>query len=161
MNFKLAGYSSMITAFFLLVGCSYSNSQKELSTIDTKTEISKPIEQEDVNMGNENLQEIIQKSIDLPKLQQYFHIDELPNRAPLIILQSELIPSNLELNKFGKKVEIDTESNEAHLVFSKVDINQITGSIHFSYPVEGIRVEIQFIKNDHEWLIKESVIKEN
>lgn len=166
MTIKLVIYSSITTVLLLLFGCTYSNSQKELSSVREKTNTSKPLEvqeaiMENENTPNENLQEIIQKSIDLPKLQQYYHIDVLPERSPLIILKSELIPSTLKLNKFGEPVEIMEESSKAHLVFSTIDIQQNTGTINFSYPIEGISIQIKFIKTDNEWLINESMLKEN
>lgn len=158
----------LVIIYSMLFSCTNLN-EKGTVSISNENKVLNSIETTNVKSSysnNENLEEVIQKAIDLAKLQQYYHINEIPNRFPLIILKNDKIPSILKLNKFGKQVEILDEStitkqNKAYLVFSKTNITENTASIHFSYPIEGIRVRIEFIKKDNKWLIKESELVES
>ena len=167
MKIKTILILPIIVAYFLLFNCNNSDSKKGITSISDKSQMPKPIVYTDsVDLNIENIQKIIQKSIDLPKLQQYFHIKENPDRSPLIILKSDKITSTLELNKFGKQVNIldklDIEKQgKAYLIFTKISINQNTASINFSYPVEGISVRIEFVKKNNEWSIEKSELIEN
>ena len=47
---------------------------------------------------------ILQTVLDLPKLQQYYHVNELPDRKPLIVVENDHVDESFQLNKFGTQV---------------------------------------------------------
>jgi hypothetical protein len=112
----------------------------------------------------EDIQAVLQTSIDFPALQTYFHEEEA-GRTPLIIEKNEFVPE-VQLEKFGQAVlflsaeEIFITSQSAHIQINFLTINQATADVVFSYPIEGIRLSLSFIKEGETWEIQASQLTE-
>lgn len=117
------------------------------------------------NSDSLELQKIIQKAIDLPELQQYYHVSELPNRSPLIIYLNNNLYYNFELFKFGKRVEIikdiDAIKQKPHIKFNVINVTETIADLDFTYKVEGINVSMKLEKNNTNWIVINSKITEN
>ncbi|MBI1289258.1 MAG: hypothetical protein GC178_16955 [Flavobacteriales bacterium] len=106
------------------------------------------------------VESLLQSSLDYEELQHYFHFEELPERIPLTITQSESIPKGITLEKGGEKVEFTSKNNQKAIAFTKVLIEQNTAEVSFNYPPEGIIVELYFNKTDCSWELEKGQIKE-
>lgn len=109
---------------------------------------------------NEDNRIVIQMSIDLEDLQQYYHEDKVEGRKPLIIYNEGIVPSNLSLSKFGEPVQFMTKeelffhNKQAFLDFDKFEISLTQADIEFSYKIEGLTIVLMFEKVDGKWTIK-------
>lgn len=109
---------------------------------------------------NEDKQTIIQMSIDLDELQQYYHVDSEEGRKPLIIYYDGIIPSTLELTKFGESVhfmnkeELFFYNKKAYLDFDEFKVTPTRADIEFRYTIEGLTITLTFEKVDGAWEIK-------
>ena len=120
-----------------------------------------------LSVGNNDTLEIAQKIIDLKELEIYFH-KESPERHPFIILDNGVLPSNIDLVKFNKKVVFLT-STEIFLkgiktafsfnTFQMIDNN--TCIIKISFKIEGITAEIRFKKTNNVWSLYHFISAEN
>ncbi len=57
----------------------------------------------------EELQNIIQLIISSNELNNYYHVDVLPDRKPLRILNNNVVPETTQLNLFDMEVEYTTK----------------------------------------------------
>lgn len=168
-----------ISLFLLAIITSYSffncknatspNSLENKNSITIKTDKATLIEdseKQNISTTDIDIQNIFQKAIDLPKLQQYYHIDKHPDRSPLILAVHDTISKNISLHKFGKPVLIINKTNteeqyKSQLSCTKFNLAKNAASIDFKYSVEGIKVKIEFIKSNDLWVVKESLLLEN
>lgn len=116
----------MIVPLFILTGCANAdengNKADEASLLGHK---------------------IVQKLLDNPDLNSYFHVDVLPQRKPLVIVSNGLFRSDSNLTKFGHPVIIldDKASlgpDKPYLEIMSLTIEDKLAEVRFSYPVEGI-----------------------
>ena len=56
-----------------------------------------------------DLQKVFQMTLDLPELQEYYHVDSLPERKPLIVLKNEYLNNTPHLVKFNEPVTFLTQ----------------------------------------------------
>lgn len=116
---------------------------------------------------NGNWDEIYQTVIDLPELQQYYRIDEFPERKPLIVIKNKFIKGPFRLNKFNEPVVLMTKDDtfykgiSHYFEFAEIQENNNIIDIKFRYPVEGIVGHAILIKNDHGITIQKTVIGKN
>jgi hypothetical protein len=106
-----------------------------------------------------DFEQIFQLTIDLEALEQYYHINELPDRRPLVILQNKITANKPRLIKFGVPVKYaNLTKNEKgrlpYLEFTKVDIHTYTAKVDFIYPVEGIAGTVNFRKKEGLWKVE-------
>lgn len=109
---------------------------------------------------------IVQKILDLPKLQWIYH-SEIKERLPVKILDTELIEKNFNLYKFGQKVrilspyELKEERISDYIEFHKLEF--YSGSLQFelSYKTEAVGSSGTFIKENKKWKIIEYSVWEN
>ena len=110
--------------------------------------------------------QIIDKVINLPELQQYFHVNVYPERIPLIVLAEHFISKCSKLNKFGKPIKIVSSNNEIdpssieYLKLTKVNISLVNAEITFSYKPEGVKGKVKLKKEKSQWAVSESQIVE-
>ncbi len=110
--------------------------------------------------------QIIDKVINLPELQQYFHVNVYPERIPLVVLVENFISGCSKLNKFGKPIKIVVSNNEKtpssieFLKMIKVNISLNNAEITFLYKPEGIKGNVKLKKDKSKWIISESQIVE-
>ncbi len=99
--------------------------------------------------------ELIDKTINLSELQQYYHVKSFPERIPLVIFANQFKGSFSKLKKFNASVMIvNSISNKAiekspYIKFNVV--GQSTVEATFSYKPEGIKGNIRFVKNNSCW----------
>lgn len=106
-------------------------------------------------------------TIDLPELQQYYHIKELPDRMPLPIIRNQFIKDIKSLNKFGQSIVFITEEEanqkkiNHYFKFTKISLTKNICYVNFEYPIEGLAGKIEFMKDKGNWIIKNSNIAEH
>jgi len=116
--------------------------------------------------NSSDLQKAYQLTLDLPELQQYYHINEAPNRVPLIVVKNEFMNSKFKLKKFDKPVILLTKEKirQKKIVtyFKFTDVKQKGNSliIKFRYPVEGLAGKVIFKKTGNNWKIIDHFIAE-
>ncbi len=124
--------------------------------------------QERERIPGSEIKEIIELAIELPELQQYFHIDEKPSRAPLIIKEFGIVNSkNLDgLKKFGLPIKVINEKTikekgiEAYLNIGDWTYVGNTLRLQIDYTVEGITINFMLNRVNGEWKIIDSIILE-
>tara|TARA_B100000795_G_C22539081_1_gene338118 strand:+ start:97 stop:537 length:441 start_codon:yes stop_codon:yes gene_type:complete len=114
------------------------------------------------------IRQVIKLAIDLPELQQYYHIEQGSSRTPLIINEYGLINSQnmAGIKKFGKEIVILNESeinekrikNYLHIGDWTYGCNTLR--LQLSYVIEGILVNYRFAQKDGKWIIENSLIIE-
>lgn len=109
--------------------------------------------------------QIVEKTINLPELQQYFHIDVFPQRSPLVVVVDQFVSECSELKKFGTPINI-ISSNETEKGADKgylklnVSITEASAAVTFTYQPEGIKGEIELTKAKNLWVVNKSKIVE-
>ena len=120
-----------------------------------------------IGQTDNDKQEILQKCIDLDELQQYYHENKVDGRKPLVIYNNGVVPTNINLTKFGVKVEfMNMEelffyNKQAYLDFDKFEISSNEAVIQFHYAIEGLTVKIKLEKESDKWIIKKKELFEN
>lgn len=130
--------------------------------------INKSFGQEGKLMPIPEIRKVIKLAIDLPELQQYYHVDTDSTRIPLIIKEYGLInPENMQgINKFGKEVlilkdsEIDEKGIKNYLNVGDWTYGGTTLKLQLSYIIEGILINYRFEKKDGKWIIVNYMIIE-
>lgn len=111
-------------------------------------------------------EQLVQKILDLPKLQWIYH-PEVKERLPVKILESKIIHKTFELNKFDNKVlilsptEIQSKEIRDYLEFHKLIIHQSTAKFELSFKIEGAGASGEFIKENGVWKILDYSVWEN
>lgn len=114
------------------------------------------------------IKDIIKLAIDLPQLQEYYHLDKDSLRIPLIIMEFGTVNSkNLNgLEKFGEPVEVITEETikkenlKAYLHIGDWTFGGDYLRLQMSYPIEGILVNIRLNRIKGQWAVVNSMIVE-
>lgn len=112
-------------------------------------------------MANEN---IIQVVLDLPELQQYFHIDVLPDRSPLHLVCVESICQDVQFEKFGVpvvKIPSDPDSSQPYLKITHIQQDESSARVLFTYPPEGIAGEVALERDGDNWNVIEAELIES
>jgi len=107
---------------------------------------------------------ILQLTIDLPKLQQFFHVEKIQDRSPLRVAVNDVNVS-CTLTKFDKKVVLfdkNTTYNQSvpFIEVLEIDISSNLATISIVYRVEGIKGTAKLRKNDSKWEVYRSHIVE-
>ncbi len=110
----------------------------------------------------EELQNIIQLIISSNELNNYYHVDVLPDRKPLRILNNNVVPETTQLNLFDMEVEYTTKKeNFPYLVFENILEKNNSIIVSFRYPPEGIHGTAFIKRANLVWIIEKIIIKEN
>jgi hypothetical protein len=147
----------------LLISCNNSlksngENPSDSERIITQSEIIKP--------EFEQTELITQKILDLPKLQWIYH-PELKERLPVKILETELIKKNYNLNKFGQRVRILSESDlekeeiQDYVIIDKILIRKDTFFFELHYKIEGASCSGKFLKENGVWQVLDYSVWEN
>jgi len=94
---------------------------------------------------------LVQQSIDIPDLQQYYGVQKTLSQKDFIIQKNKLISSGIDVYKLSNKVSILTKEEinkrgiKAYIEFKEIDINHDTAHIELEYPVQGLGCEAVFI----------------
>jgi len=110
----------------------------------------------------EELQNILQLIISSNELNKYYHVDVLPDRKPLRILNNNVVPETTQLNLFDMEVEYTTKKeNLPYLVFENILEKNNSIIVSFRYPPEGIHGTAFIKRANLVWIIEKIIIKEN
>jgi len=122
--------------YFILSGYTYASTSKVPSKNDTCT--------------------LIQLTVNLKSLQQYFHIDKYPDRKPLKLVLNNIRVNCSTLVKFEHPIKIIDKSNAnisktpffeiSNIIFSNNNVK-----IFFEYNIEGIKGSVKYRFNNNTW----------
>jgi hypothetical protein len=124
--------------------------------------------QKQERIPDSEIKEIISLAINLPELQQYYHVDTDTTRIPLVIKSFGSVNSeNLNgLHKFDKQVLILNESTikqkeiKAYLNIGDWTYGGNNLRLQMEYIIEGITINIRLNRIDGHWRIVNSLIFE-
>ena len=111
----------------------------------------------DNSVAHDDTQALIEKVIDLNALNNYYHVDELPQRKPLRILINKVVTKSYQHIKFD--IPVLYVVNEPHMVFDSISSDNGVATVVFRYLPEGLRVEMTLKKTLH-WEVIESELTE-
>ena len=130
------------------------------------TENSLIPENKQIQSESKQTESIVQKILDLPKLQWIYH-PELEERLPVKVLETELIRKGFELNKFQQEVRIISQSELEkerildYVIFHKLEIKNNTADFKLSYNIEGASCNGKLLKEKSNWTILNYSVWEN
>jgi hypothetical protein len=131
------------------------------SNSDNKAKSESPICTE-----KEKIEKIVQTSIDLPELQQYYKAQEVIGQTELVILKASNIPHGITLLKFKKPVKILDRNQlsdsgiKSYIEFKEINIIRDTAKVLFRYEIQGIYVHVTLKGENCYWKIIDSAIEE-
>ena len=105
------------------------------------------------NISGMDICEILQLTVNLPKLQKYYHVDKKSQRKPLRLIISDKKISCQLLTKFGISVLLThTKSQKRpYLQINKIKSTLMNVDIEYEYQNEGIRGKATFTKDINKW----------
>jgi hypothetical protein len=118
-----------------------------------------------MSSGVTDMQELCQLTLDMNALDAYFHIDERPERKPLIILRNKHVETEPALVKFGEKVryasrdELESQG-KPYFEFTDIRFEADAADIAFVYPPEGIAGDVHLVRDGAGWRIESHRIVE-
>ena len=117
--------------------------------------------QETSSLTKSNLNQLFQTAIDLPKLQEFFHL-EMESRKVLCIT-GEFLPDNLELNKNGQPIKIVSSLTECEncILFDIVKITNNKAQLVMVYEIEGVVCELELQLQNGAWQVGTSTLTEH
>lgn len=124
--------------------------------------------QENKNLPNNELREVIKLALNLPELEQYFHIDTNPERLPIKLKEfGEINSTNLSgIKKYGTEILIlkndEIEQKNIADYLNIADWTYVGNSLRLqmNYSIEGITVNYMFERIDSKWKIKSTELWE-
>ncbi|MFV0483851.1 MAG: hypothetical protein ACK5MG_07150 [Bacteroidales bacterium] len=149
---------NILVTVFLLFSCNNAKYNRHNSSTVTKENI---ICNDSILIGK-----LLQKTLDIENLQQYYPVDEVKNRGYLVLMINEQVSKYYDLYKYNKKVLFATEDEirdkkiSAYLTFKKVDIKNDLATITLLYSTQGIKCDAVFKKEGCDWILKDSKIVE-
>lgn len=112
---------------------------------------------------------VIQKTLDLHALKDYFNEDEKAGQTPIIIINDDKIPNNLIVFKFNKRVKVMTYdeietfrsvyqgSLDSYFVFDVMDFSDSTVTIKATFRKnEKIAINVNLKKENDNWMVVQS-----
>ena len=119
--------------------------------------------------SSRDINTIIQKTIDLHALKQYYNDDEKSGGTPLIIINDDKIPNNLIVFKFNKRVKIMTsleletfktmskKNLDSYFVFEILEFkdNEVTIQAKFR-KTDKIAINVNMKKENNNWMVTDS-----
>jgi hypothetical protein len=119
-------------------------------------------------LPNNELRVIIELALNLPELQQYFHIDSNPERLPIKFKEfGDINATNLRgIKKFGTEVlilkneELKQKNISDYLNVGDWTYVGNTLRLQLEYPIERINANYVFERVDTKWKIKSTELWE-
>lgn len=119
--------------------------------------------------SSRDINTVIQKTIDLHALKQYYNDDEKAGTTPLIIINDTKIPDNLIVFKFNKRVKIMTSAEletfkkiskknlDSYFVFEKLKFTETEVVIKVTFRGQDkIAVNANMKKENNRWMVTNS-----
>lgn len=108
-----------------------------------------------------DFKDIFQLAIDLPQLQQYYHIDTDTSRRQIVFqfFSNANHDKLVGVTKFGRQVVIMTEDEIKHKQIKSYFVigDWVCGTnsvrLQLEYPIEGLLVSYMFKKTNDNWTI--------
>ena len=106
----------------------------------------------------EDLENVVQLALDLNEIQGFYH-PEMPGRMPIMILDNDIVPNTLRLEKFGVPVEFWDKSTlftlgmTFFLQFEEVKLKSNSATLQYQLFGEGIYVNLKLKKENDRWII--------
>ena len=124
--------------------------------------------QENKKLPNNELREVIELALNLPELQQYFHIDTNLERLPIKLKEfGEINSTNLSgIKKYGTEILIlkneEIKQKNVSDYLNIADWTYVGDSLRLqmNYLIEGITVNYMFERIDSKWQIKSTELWE-
>ncbi len=124
--------------------------------------------QENKNLPNNELREVVKLVLNLPELEQYFHLDTNPERLPVKLKEfGEINSTNLSgIKKYGTEILIlkndEIEQKNIADYLNIADWTYVGNSLRLqiNYSIEGITVNYMFERIDSKWKIKSTELWE-
>lgn len=113
--------------------------------------------------GKEELRQIYQAVIDIEALQRYFHVTDVPDRKPLLLLSNAATESRPALTKFGMPVQYvsqDEVASRPYIELTNANIGEAEAKIEFRYPVEGLSGHVTLKKYNQQWGVVDHALRE-
>jgi hypothetical protein len=103
--------------------------------------------------------EILQLFVDLPALQQYYHVESRGD-APVTVICSDPRCAGIKLKKFDQAVVIKPDLSDIgdapHIEITSFEQSADTARIEFSYDTQGVGGVAEFVKSGENWTVKTS-----
>lgn len=103
-------------------------------------------------------EKIIEMIINYPEFKMYLH-PEVPGRVPVVLMKNDIATGEFSIKCCGRRVEYISEKDSAfiksrnYIKFTEYKfISSSELNVGFSYPIEGIRCEVN-LKKDSKWKI--------
>lgn len=109
-----------------------------------------------------DIETLLQTAIDHPDLQPYYHVQDLPERAPMTLVIGSVQGVEPRLNKFGQPVTVQVERSDApsEMILETMNIGDTSASLELLYPAEGVRATFDFTKDAGVWNVTSSQVAE-
>lgn len=119
-------------------------------------------------LSNDEVRAIIEIAINLPELQQYFHVDTNPERLPIKIKEyGQINSTNLSgIKKFGTEILVlkneEIKQKEISDYLNVADWTYVDNRLRLqlNYLIEGITVNYMFERIDSKWKVKKTELWE-
>lgn len=110
-------------------------------------------------VNRDPIKEIIQKAIDVKKMDVYFSFLSNADKEEFVIVKNETlgVHSNLEIRKFNKKIKIipyDSVKQKGiknFICFLKIEYFTDSLFVSYNYNIENLDCEISFKKQNDNW----------
>jgi hypothetical protein len=130
--------------------------------------IARAFHADELDYSDGELRSIMEQMLNLTDLGEYFHVEEDPDRLPLVLEQTSIVQAaRLEgLKKFGQDVlildrnEIDKGKFKSYLLIDKWFMENGLLNIQLHYPIEGMFTTASFEKVMDGWVLKSHKIAE-
>lgn len=106
--------------------------------------------------SDEELVALLQRTLDHPRLAPYWRADQ-PGRRPLRLVRNALAPLAKGLKLHGEAVQVVERASLEKDKLPYFEIRDLRPSaervsLRFAYPVEGVKGELAFKKQDGAWV---------
>lgn len=99
---------------------------------------------------------VAQLVLDAPDLQQYYHVDSVPDRSPLAVALNAHADAGWKLVKFGKPVQLIAPSalgQRPHVEFTRFEVSGDKARVELAYDVEGVVMSAQLERRGGSWVL--------
>jgi len=109
---------------------------------------------------------VMQATLNHPEIEEYFHVEVLPERKPLVLLKNSYFESEPPLKKFGLPVVYATEAElrrakRPYFEVQRLIINTDLAQVLFWYPPEGLGGTVYLRSVNDRWSVADLLLYED